>query len=655
MRKLVVLILIGTISTLGTVSAAETKPEAIRTQLADELIYFVFTDRYLNGSPSNDLAGGLTSDPTDGFLKSHTAFFHGGDFRGLTGTCAPGDKGLYRIKELGFTTVWLTPIVEQAKATTSGAGYHGYWGVKFDTTDPHLGTKAEFLALTNCAKKLGLKVVLDVVTNHTGDINKYDGKTAYIPAGLEGARSPSWLNKISNYHGVGTLDNCWGGANCQRMSDFFTLDDLATENPEVYLGWADVYGDWIKDYGLSGFRVDTAKHVDEKFFERWNPLIDSAAKSVGVNNFTIFGEVWESNPAELMNYVRREKLDSVLDFPFQKAAVSFATGLETGVVLRNLFLADDYYISQTTNANNLVTFLGNHDMGRVGLFISTARYQSDSDSIKRVKLAHDLMYLTRGIPTVYYGDEVGMTGSYSGTDQLARQDMFQTAVDVWKTELRVGGKPIGNSDSFKSTETHPLAKYLKTLSALRKDHPGLGNHQMQVRVANSAVTVVSKRDPEENIEYLVGFNNTAKPRTITIRTSTSDARWKNLLGKSVVKVKGNQVTFTVRALSTLVLQSDRELNLAGATIKKLALTKDPGTGFNSIQLEVETKDLTQGQFWIKYPNSTSWELLGTDATAPFRYFLDPNSLNSYSNFEIKAVLISSDGKTQESNVLKVNN
>jgi len=619
-------------------AAAETEIDP-RAGLADDLIYFVFTDRYLNGNPRNDLAGGVGSDPTGGYLPSSTAFFHGGDFAGLTGTCSPGDNGLARIKALGFTAVWLTPIVEQTNATRDGAGYHGYWGAKFDNTDPHLGTKAEFKALTDCAKKLGLKVILDVVTNHTGDVIAYSDKQPYLPFGLENAKSPAWLNKLSNYHNVGPIGNCFSNVDCDRFGDFFTLDDLATENPEVYTGWGEVYGDWLTEYGLAGFRVDTAKHVDEQFFTNWNPLILNRAKQARIDNFTIFGEVWDTNPANLMRYIREENLPTALDFPFQQAAIQFAAGLENGDVLKRLFLADDYYNSATTSANNLVTFLGNHDMGRVGHLLYTARYQSDSEALKRVKLAHDLMYLTRGIPTVYYGDEVGMTGTESGRDQLARQDMFKTQVEFWKREPRIGSKPIGEGDAF-SIKNHPLTKHLQNLSKLRTNYPGLGNHQMQLRVANKAVTVVSKREQAENIEYLVGFNNTKKARTITVKTSTKDANWQRIYGKTKTQVSSNHVRFTIPALSTIVLKADRSPNLSEVKLGKLTLAKDPGTGFYQLSLTAQTSDLAEAKFYRKQFGTGTWQLIGQDSNYPFNHYL---SANTVSNSEFKAVVTTTDG------------
>ena len=135
----------------------------------------------------------------------------------------------------------------------------------------------------------------------------------YIPEELKSAKSPAWLNDISNYHNVGDMSRCWGDGSCMQLGDFYGLDDVATEKPVVYQGWADVYGDWIKRYGFAGFRVDTARHVDDLFFQRSSPLIQDAAHSVGQNNFTIFGEVWEQNPIALMPYIRVNKLQTALD------------------------------------------------------------------------------------------------------------------------------------------------------------------------------------------------------------------------------------------------------------------------------------------------------------------------------------------------------
>ncbi|MBI3428811.1 MAG: hypothetical protein HY050_01880, partial [Actinobacteria bacterium] len=531
-RRGFVALFISIFLALSSISfAAGESVTSARVGLNSDLIYFVMPDRYKDGDKSNDNG--------DGFNPSSTAFFHGGDLKGLTGTCAAGDDGLVRIKKLGFTAVWLTPLVTQQPATPRGAGYHGYWGVDFLNVDPHLGTNEDLRNFVACAKKLKLKVILDVVTNHTGDIIKYQDKQAYIPTEFASIKNPAWLNDLTNYHNVGDMSKCWGEGNCTKLGDFYGLDDLATEKESVWRGWGDVYGQWIKEYGISGFRVDTARHVDDNFFKNWTPLLNESAKSVGISDFTVFGEVWEVNPIELMSYVRRNKIQTVLDFPFQRTATDFASGYSDAKVLENLFLSDDLYTSPTSSANNLVTFLGNHDMGRAGYIIQTKKEQPANQLLPRTKLANALMYLSRGIPVVYYGDEVGMTGTGAGNDQLARQDMFPTKIDAWKTEARIGGKPVGNGNSFTATATNPIAQYLITLSQLRSKNPGLANAFMQTRYAKNSVLVLSKDARKEKREYVVAFNNSSKPETVQINTATSAGGWKIILGRTSFKANGS--------------------------------------------------------------------------------------------------------------------
>ena len=595
--------------------AAERLVDSSKVGLSKDVIYFVFPDRYLNGDTNND------NNP--GFNPNDTAFFHGGDLKGLTGTCLPGDNGLVRIKKLGFTAVWLTPLVTQQNPLSNGAGYHGYWGVDFLNIDPHLGTKADLLAFVACAKSLNLKIILDVVTNHTGDIIQYKDRTAYIPMESINAKNPSWLNELSNYHNVGALGSCWGDGPCSQLGDFFGLDDLATEKEVVYRGWADVYGKWIKDFGISAFRVDTARHVDDEFFKNWSPLINTQAKSVGIENFTVFGEVWDVNPINLMNYVRRNKIQTVLDFPFQRTATEFASGYSDASVVENLFLYDDLYTSATSDASNLVTFLGNHDMGRAGKLIEAMRINEPSELLPRTLLAHALLYLTRGIPVVYYGDEVGMTGTGAGGDQLARQDMFPTKVAIWKTEPRIGSRPIGSGDSFAVTDNHPVAKYIKVLANLRATNPGLANAVMQVRYAKDALLVISKKDEKENREYLVAFNNSSKATKITIRTATASGGWKTLLGKPEPTLRNEKVTLTVPALSTVVLKANKKPDKTGVKVGTITSKMDFLSGFFETKASIKSNDLLKVTFYCRTASAKSWISLGTDISAPYSVYIDP--------------------------------
>ena len=638
-KRFVLFVVTSLLLALATTSFAATPTaDPVKVGLSKDLIYFVFPDRYLNGDTSND------SFP--GYNPRETAFFHGGDLKGLTGTCSEGDNGLARIKKLGFTAVWVTPLVVQQKPTPNGAGYHGYWGIDFLNVDPHLGTKADMVAFAACAKKLNLKLILDVVTNHTGDVIAYNDKTAYLSPDLLNAKNPAWLNDLSNYHNVGSMSNCWGDGPCIQIGDFYGLDDIATEKPVVYNGWADVYGQWIKEYGLSGFRVDTARHVDDEFFKNWSPQINAAAKSVGIDNFTIFGEVWDVNPINLMNYVRKNKIQTVLDFPFQRTAAEFAAGYSDATVVENLFAYDDLYTTATSDASNLVTFLGNHDMGRAAKIIESKRINKSSELLPRTLLGHALMYLTRGIPSVYYGDEVGMIGTGSGSDQLARQDMFPTKVGIWKTEARVGSKPIGTGDSFSITDSHPIAKYLKVLAALRSSNPGLANSSMQIRYAKDELLVISKKDDAENREYLVAFNSSTKVMKASITSATSTGGWKILLGKPTMSNKNEVVTITVPALSTVVLKANKAIDKTDVKVGKISSKMDFLTGYYETKAAVTSKDLLKVTFFYRTSADQAWLSLGTDTNAPYTVYIDPLEFANQ-KLELRAEVINSKGKKYE--------
>ena len=616
--------------------------DVARTGIDKEVIYFVMPDRYRNGDSSNDNFPGF--DPT------HTAFFHGGDLKGLTGNCVD-DDGLARLKKLGFTAIWLTPLVVQQPPTDGGAGYHGYWGVDFLDVDPHLGTKEDLLALSSCAEKLGLKLILDVVTNHTGDIVWYNNREAYIPDKYKNIKNPSWLNEISNYHNYGDMNSCWSPGACVRDGDFFGLDDLATEKPEVYNGLAEVYGDWIEKYGFVGFRVDTARHLDNEFFKNWSPQINQIAGESGMANFTIFGEVWEPSPIALMPYIRVNKMQSALDFPFQRVAVDYAASSSNAGILKNLFAYDDYYTSATSSASNLVTFLGNHDMGRANFLIERVKINPPGQLLSRVKLANTLLYLSRGIPTVYYGDEVGILGSGNGRDQLARQDLFPTKVEIWKQEARVTGRPVGDADSFTDTFSNPIAKHLMALSELRKVHPALANEQMQIRYAKGPVFAFSKRALNEKREYLVALNNGAKARTVTISTATS-GKWRDLIdGKSFMS-KSGELTLKLDGLSSRILRAESDINLRGIKLGKLSLKEDFLSGFYNLSLKVESKDLAIAEFFIRTKGVSKWSTLGVDLNQPFKVFIDPNQYSG--PVEVKAIVVDSKGRKYELQELAFN-
>jgi glycosidase len=633
-RKGLLALVVSVLLSFSTISFGAS-PVTTKVGLSQDLIYFVMPDRYKDGDKKNNDNGG--------FNTSLTAFYHGGDLKGLTGTCEPGDDGLARIKSLGFTAVWLTPVVTQQEAIGAGSGYHGYWGVDFLNVDPHLGTNADMAEFSKCAKKLGLKVILDVVTNHTGDVIKYLGNDAYLPAESKKLKNPAWLNDINNYHNVGDMGSCWGVGNCTKLGDFYGLDDLATEKPVVYKGWADVYGKWISQYGISGFRVDTARHVDDKFFKNWSPLIQATAKKSNIKDFTIFGEVFDYSTFNLMTYVRQNKIQTLLDFPFQAKATEYASGYSNAAALTALFENDDYYTSAQSSASNLVTFLGNHDVGRVGYTIANKRVQPASQLLPRTNLANALMYFSRGIPVVYYGDEVGMTGTNSGKDQFARQDMFATDIEIWKNEVRIGGSPIGDGNAFAATSQSPVAQYLIKLAQIRKENPALANGPMLERFSKYALYVISKKDVVDNREYLVAFNNSDTDEVVEVTTATSTGGWSQILGTTDVVTNQSKVTFTVPALSTVVLKANSPIDQFATKFTKLSTSMDDLTGFYKVKAGLSSKDFLSVEFFARNAGSAKWVTQGVDTGSPYSIFLDPLDFPK-KKIEIKAIARNSKGE-----------
>ena len=200
-------------------------------------------------------------------------------------------------------------------------------------------------------------------------------------------------------------------------------------------GLAQVYGGWIRRYGIDGFRVDTAKHVDRAFFGAWLPKIRAAARAAGIDDFEVFGEVFETDAIELSGYVRDRGLPNVIDFPLQDSLDRFAGGSAGARGVATRPRDDDYFRGPSGIAPTPPTFLGNHDTGRGARMVANQAFgATDAELQQRVLFGYSLLYLLRGAPVVMYGDEVGMMGS--GGDKAARQDMFPTQVRDWQVEKR---------------------------------------------------------------------------------------------------------------------------------------------------------------------------------------------------------------------------
>ena len=269
---------------------------------------------------------------------------------------------------------------------------------------------------------------------------------------------PSWLNDATLYHNRGNTtfvdeDSYYG--------DFFGLDDLFTEHPTVVNGMIDIYKTWIGELGIDGFRIDTMKHVNDEFWQKFGPEVLAYAKSQGKSEFFMFGEVFDTSRPFTSQYTTKNKMQAVLDFPFQDAARNFASKSQPTEQLRTFFRNDDWYTDADSNVYQLPTFLGNHDMGRIGYFVNADNAgASESELVARDRLAHELMYFSRGNPVIYYGDEQGFTGT--GGDQVARQTMFASQVADYL------------DDDLLGTDEHPRRGQLRAQPPAVQEDPAAG-------------------------------------------------------------------------------------------------------------------------------------------------------------------------------------
>jgi glycosidase len=660
-----------------------------RTAIASQRIYFVMTDRYRNGDPSNDKGGLSGGRGTTGFDPADIGYFHGGDFKGMTGDCTDSRHGLARLKDLGFTGIWVTPPVGQKAVQGDSAAYHGYWGLDFTNVDAHLGTGQDFADFVACAHRLGMKVYMDVVVNHTADVVQLQGggstfiapsqkpyrtcqgkkfnpakyvtkafpclkapNMPYVPflqPGDEHAKKPEWMNDVTKYHDRGDIDFNSCSPICYEQGDFFGLDDLFTEQPAVVQGLADTYGDWIKRYKIDGFRVDTAKHVNAAFFRLWVPKILAAARGAGVPDFEIFGEVTLNDDVELSSFVRDRGLPNVLDFPFQDAAAGYAGASSTAQALANRLTDDDYFRQSPGVAPTPVTFLGNHDMGRAALQI---RHHGASEAtlLQRVLLGYDVLYLLRGAPAVYYGDEVGMTGT--GGDKQARQDMFPTQVDEWKTQERIGSPPIGSGSSFDVLD-NPIEIELRRLGALKDAHPALSSGATVIRQAQGNVFVESRIDRTGRREYVVALNSGGSAVHVSIRTATPSSSWAPLEGSTATPSSGADGTlaFDVPPIGAVVLEAASQIPSSSPPKPALKVARDKFSALWAASATVSGNPPVSVAFAIKRKASASWQLLAADDSPPYRAFLDRARFAKKQKVYVVAIARSLTGETAVSKVV----
>ncbi|MFD1145762.1 pullulanase-type alpha-1,6-glucosidase [Saccharothrix hoggarensis] len=622
--------------------------DALRTDLTGERFYFVMPDRFANGDPRNDRGGTSETDRLkSGYDPADKGFYHGGDLKGLH------DKIPY-LDDLGITAIWMTPMFQNRWVQGSGAdisaGYHGYWTTDFTKLDPHFGTTDEMRRLIADAHRRGIKVFFDIVANHTADLIDYaEGEYGYVSTGaqpyldehgnpvdisaiagredfpeltapytpvVKGAKTPDWLNDPRLYHNRG--DSTFSGES-NEYGDFFGLDDLMTEHPTVVKGMQRIFTSWIDTLGIDGYRVDTVKHVNMEFWQALAPHVKQYAASRGKKDFFVFGEVFDANPAFTSRYTTTGKMQATLDFPFQSGAATFLSG-GGAARLAEVLVDDDRYTDADSNASSLPTFLGNHDMGRIAWMVRQGRPGvSEAELLDRLELGNALMYLWRGNPVVYYGDEQGFAGG--GGDKLARQDMFASRTPEYAAEDLVGSDRTGAVDNFRTD--HPLYQQLKGLAKFVDGDPVWRSGNQALRLARGDVLAFSRTARNQQVEHLVVANAGTAPTTVDVPVSGKGYRPVWPAAGSQVNASEGKVTVTVPALSALVLRSTGKIPAAAPTPTLVV----PPTGTvldDRVELRADgvTSPYAQATFAARVAGERDWQVLGTDDAAPYRVFAD---------------------------------
>jgi neopullulanase len=354
---------------------------------SSDVIYLITPDRFINGNPENDWVEGMKEHPN----RADKDGRHGGDIRGII-------NSLDYLQNLGFTAVWLNPVLENNMTQVS---YHGYSTTDFYKVDPRYGTNEEYRELNDELDKRGMKLIMDMIFNHCGSEHWW----------MDDMPMSDWINnypeyKITNHRHVVNMDPHVSEYDHKTMVDGWfvpTMPDLNQRNSfmEKYLIQNSIW--WVEFVGLEGIRQDTWPYPDKNMMSVWTKeLLDEYP------NFNIVGEEWSMNPAIVSYWQRGKKnadgyecyLPSLMDFPTQNAVVKGLTEKENwgdGLVKIYESMANDFIYP---DADNLVIFPDNHDMPR--FFVQVG------EDIDLLKMGIAYFLTTRGIPQLYYGTEILM-------------------------------------------------------------------------------------------------------------------------------------------------------------------------------------------------------------------------------------------------------
>jgi glycosidase len=505
-------------------------PLAARTQTIhkfqgitpDDVMYLIMPDRFASGDLTND----EPAEAPGSHDRSKPRAYHGGDLRGIR-------EHLDYLKELGVTTLWLTPIVKNG-ATED---YHGYGAVDLYAVEPQLGNLREYQELVTAAHQQQMKIVFDIVPNHVGPKHPWVSK-APLPDWFHGT-AQRHLNSSAPISGA-----FYGGTENQghdpfeaiadphappRLSRNLTegwfvnlLPDMNTENPVVaqYLLQNAIW--WTESSGLDGFRVDTFPYVSRQFWARWHAGLRKIYPQL-----TTIGEVFHPDASVTSFFAGGQKRYDGID-----TGVSTLFDYPMYFVLRDVLLnsvpvgriADVLrHDSLYPRPESLVTFFANHDVPRFA--------SAPGSSAAKLKLAFGVTLTLRGIPQLYYGDEIGMAG---GGDPDNRRDFPGGWSDDAKNAFTEAGR---------TREQQEVFAYVQSLLRLRREHPALRGGRLWHLFSDDSSYVFMRESEEERV--LVVFNNSAQARDLSVPTNDTPAqgvaRVTRLFGEASAEVTNKEI------------------------------------------------------------------------------------------------------------------
>ena len=498
---------------LSLATAAQAQHYPSPTDWRNENIYQIITDRFYDGNPSNDNVEASRGSP---YNPTYNAGIHGGDFQGIQ------DKLDY-IKALGATAIWISPI--PLNIGDGSSAYHGYAAQDFYTLAPHWGTMTDLSNMVQAAHARGIKVILDIVCNHMGNLI-----TSTDPGWPNWVAPPAGYNiqysNINNQHAFPfnptnvippllstifhTNGDIQGSATEQEilLGQLDGLNDLATETTYVRTNLMNVYTNWVGLADFDAFRVDTAIYVDYGFWQYWCPQLHQYGTSIGKSNFFMFGEAFSTDEQQVGSYTGTEDggpfmFNAMLDYPLYLNCINsvFANADGNTAQIENHYdNLDTYYDSNSWY--RMITFLDNHDNAR---FLSSGNANGNTNNLT---VALQFLYTSRGIPSLYYGTEQAFAGDDNNNDN--REDMFAGA---WQPQIPVLG------DNF--NETQPLFQQVAKLNNFRRLYPALctGVHNNLWNDSNGPGLFAYSR-VLSNQEVFVCFNTAASSQTLTNRPTT---------------------------------------------------------------------------------------------------------------------------------------